>query len=792
MKKSKLSIILLIFFLLPLYISAKEIDKDKHKEIEKEKIDVLTVRENKIINKETFSSLLLNNREEIKYKQLDEIKTNTIGNTVSKVAGVQTEGFGPNAARPMIRSLSGNRVGILVNNLPITDVSFISGNMPLPIDINRINEISISKSSEALLYGGGSSGGAIHLWDDRIMTQLPEKAISGAVTFNGSTNNGNGGSATIKFSDQQNWVFHLSGATKRITHYKIPTRAKVGACYNYQQLKDHFKLRDQCQVDMKVYTSRNPAAYPYISEFWKKYKVEYELSEDDKYTFKDKDYFSDLGYVNNEPNTLYKPGSPDSIEHVTPPKHYVENNSNEIPNSFLKSQSGSASLTYIGDDGYLGLSITDFQTSYGVPGYAYLTTRTSRAMYNPVSVTAHNKRIDVQGKYYRLASFLRDSAFYYSYSESKDEELVGQIASSIFNTQNHQLALETAHIPLFGRLTGAIGVNANYRDLKTSGYDAYLPSVLTKEYGLYWIESLDLSPFEITAGYRSGYTSHHLNIPNHYDSGRGKGANPQNRSFNTSANTLALSFTPIDEWTLKLQKNIAYRAPEINELYTHGPHFAYLIEEQGNGKFNTEKSNSLELSSVIEVGNFSNKISVYKTDYRDFKFRRLTGISRGGVTVMEWDETDLETKGLEYEFKYLYEIPHDHHLTFRLFGDFVENKSKRKLFIAGNYLPNLPNEKHGINIHYQHGDLTAFGQAIYYKKQKESGGLMYGGDLIFPSYTLVDAGIGKTFPLEKLTVSVDVVINNLTNAEARPASSQLKYLAPLPGRNYGLNVKIDF
>ncbi|MDH8080073.1 Plug domain-containing protein, partial [Klebsiella pneumoniae] len=70
------------------------------------------------------------------------------------------EGFGPNAARPVIRSLSGNRVGILVNNLPINDVSFISGNMPIPVDMNRINEISISKSSEALLYGGSSSGGA--------------------------------------------------------------------------------------------------------------------------------------------------------------------------------------------------------------------------------------------------------------------------------------------------------------------------------------------------------------------------------------------------------------------------------------------------------------------------------------------------------------------------------------------------------------------------------------------------------------------------------------------------------
>ncbi|MER1960200.1 Plug domain-containing protein, partial [Proteus vulgaris] len=286
MKKSKLSIIFLMLLSSPLY--GKESNDDKGKEKENQN-DAITVKGTLIKNKETFSSLLLNNREEIKGKELEQIKTNTIGNTVAKVAGVQAEGFGPNAARPVIRSLSGNRVGILVNNLPINDVSFISGNMPIPIDMNRINEISISKNSEALFYGGSTSGGAIHLWDDRILTQLPEKAISGAVTFNGSTNNGNGGSANIKLSDEENWIFNLSGATKRVSRYKIPTNSKAGPCYSFQQLKEHFALRDQCQVDMKVFTSRNPEAYPYISEFWKKYKVEYELSEREKYNGKEKE-----------------------------------------------------------------------------------------------------------------------------------------------------------------------------------------------------------------------------------------------------------------------------------------------------------------------------------------------------------------------------------------------------------------------------------------------------------------------------------------------------------------------
>ena len=134
-------------------------------------------------------------------------------------------------------SLSGNRVGILVNNLPINDVSFISGNMPIPVDMNRINEISIVKAPKHYFMVVAAVVVQFILWDDRIMTQFPEKQFPGAVTFNGSTNNGNGGSVNIKFSNKENWIFNLSGATKRVSKYKIPTRSKVGACYSYQQLK---------------------------------------------------------------------------------------------------------------------------------------------------------------------------------------------------------------------------------------------------------------------------------------------------------------------------------------------------------------------------------------------------------------------------------------------------------------------------------------------------------------------------------------------------------------------------
>ncbi|ASQ15697.1 TonB-dependent receptor [Enterobacter cloacae] len=741
----------------------------------------------------TFSSSLLNNREALSGKVLGQVKTNTIGNTVAKMSGVQAEGFGPNAARPVIRSISGNRVGILVNNLPITDVSFISGNMPIPVDMALVNEIEVSKTSEALLYGGSTSGGSVHLWDDRIITTLPEKGVSGHVTVNSSTNNGNGASSNIKFSDGGNWVFNVSGARKQVSEYKIPSRSKASACYNTTLLANSTSLINQCQKDMKIINSLNPAYFPYLSKFWDAYHddLEYGLAENDKYTSRPMDVV-DGHFVNNTPNAAYKPGSPYTIKSVTPEKDNVDLPNRKIQNSFFKSQTGNASLSYIGDDGYLGISATNFETRYGVPGYAYQSTKTSRSRYKAVSVANLTRRIDVQGKYYHRNDYLKHAAFYYAYADSDDKELVGEMTSSKFSTSSHQFALEATHAPLFDRITGVAAVNMNYRDLKTSGYDSYLPSVLTKDYGVYLLESIDLAPFEITGGIRKGRTSHELKIPPNYNSGRGQGAAPEDRAFNTEAYTMGLAWTPYDEWTLKLQKNTSTRAPEINELYTHGPHFAYLIEEQGNKKLKTEKSDSVELTSVLVLGNFTSTLNLYKTDYRDFKLRRLTGINRGGLSVMQWDQTDLETRGAEYELKYRYDLDEFQNVMLALFGDFVKNKSKKELFITGNYLPNLPNEKHGVSVNYKNGDISAFASAIYYKKQKESGNTMFGGDVLFPSYTMIDAGIGKKFHLNNLDVALDFVVNNLTDTQARPAGAQLKYLAPLPGRNYGVNMRVDF
>lgn len=60
-----------------------------------------------------------------------------------------------------------------------------------------------------------------------------------------------------------------------------------------------------------------------------------------------------------------------------------------------------------------------------------------------------------------------------------------------------------------------------------------------------------------------------------------------------------------------------------------------------------------------------------------------------------------------------------------------------------------------------------------------------------PSYSLLAAQVGYSFKIREYVFTYYLSGHNLLNVEARPQDSLLKYLAPLPGRNISLGIKIQ-
>ncbi|MFT7721508.1 MAG: TonB-dependent receptor [Roseateles sp.] len=106
-------------------------------------------------------------------------RTANLGDTLQGLPGVATTHFGPNASRPVIRGLDGDRVRILNNSGASVDASNLSFDHGVAIDPLVIDKVEVLRGAAALLYGGNAVGGVVNTLDNRIPRTLID-GLSGA------------------------------------------------------------------------------------------------------------------------------------------------------------------------------------------------------------------------------------------------------------------------------------------------------------------------------------------------------------------------------------------------------------------------------------------------------------------------------------------------------------------------------------------------------------------------------------------------------------------------------------
>lgn len=120
---------------------------------------------------------------------LDDRRSATLGETVSRIPGVQSSFFGPGVGRPIIRGLEGGRVQVLSGGLATLDVSTVSVDHAVTIEPFLADQIEILKGPATLLYGSGAIGGVVNVVDGRIPT-APVNGIDGRAQIGGQSVDG--------------------------------------------------------------------------------------------------------------------------------------------------------------------------------------------------------------------------------------------------------------------------------------------------------------------------------------------------------------------------------------------------------------------------------------------------------------------------------------------------------------------------------------------------------------------------------------------------------------------------
>lgn len=137
----------------------------------------------------------------------------TIGETLARQPGVSATSFGPNASRPVLRGLQGERVRVLTDGIGSFDVSNTSVDHAVAINPLTADRIEVLRGPSALLFGSSAIGGVVNVIDSRIPRRVPTEAVhvEGLATY-GSAADERTGSAALDVPLGDKVVFHVDGS----------------------------------------------------------------------------------------------------------------------------------------------------------------------------------------------------------------------------------------------------------------------------------------------------------------------------------------------------------------------------------------------------------------------------------------------------------------------------------------------------------------------------------------------------------------------------------------------------
>ncbi|MBL8343001.1 MAG: TonB-dependent receptor [Rubrivivax sp.] len=160
----------------------------------------------------------------------------TLGETLDGLPGVAASGFGPNASRPVIRGLDGDRVRLLENGGASVDASSLSFDHAPAIDPLRVERLEVLRGPAVLLYGGSAAGGVVNAIDNRIPRSVPAPFSARAELRAGGAASERGGATVLEgligrgggiSSIGGGLAWHVDAFSRRTDNPKVPRHTPV-------------------------------------------------------------------------------------------------------------------------------------------------------------------------------------------------------------------------------------------------------------------------------------------------------------------------------------------------------------------------------------------------------------------------------------------------------------------------------------------------------------------------------------------------------------------------------------
>lgn len=158
-------------------------------------------------------------------RELSITRESTIGETLTGTPGVNSSYFGPNASRPIIRGMDGDRVRIMQNGVGALDASSLSPDHAIAIDPLIAEQIEVIRGPATVLYGAGAVGGVVNVIDHRIPKEPLYGVMGRGETRLGGADNERSGAAVIDVGNGT-FAIHADVYKRQTDDLNIPSSAQ--------------------------------------------------------------------------------------------------------------------------------------------------------------------------------------------------------------------------------------------------------------------------------------------------------------------------------------------------------------------------------------------------------------------------------------------------------------------------------------------------------------------------------------------------------------------------------------
>jgi len=446
----------------------------------------------------------------------------------------------------------------------------------------------------------------------------------------------------------------------------------------------------------------------------------------------------------------------------------------KLPNTAAKSTDVAGGLSYIGDNGSIGFSVSRSDNRYGVPIRFSLDPEVEA---EAPTIDVRQYRADLRAEVKVQSGFLDSIRLRAGYGDYRHYEIedTGEIATTFLN-DGMEGRVEFIQRKQ-GTWGGAFGGQIVTRDFEAIGEEAFLPPTQTQQVGLFTVQNFDFGAFRGEIGGRY----EHSKAEAAASEAIGTPANA--RSFNSFSGSIGGSVALMDGWRAGVNLSHSERAPTAEELFANGPHNATQAFEVGNPLFRKEKSNGAELTLRGNGSRYNVEISAYYNDFSNFIAQSPTGEIEDELPVYEYSASGAKQWGVEGELNVTLAELGEGKIVADVIGDYV-----RVTLDDIGPAPFIPPLRVLGGLEYQSDSLTARAEVERVTGQDRIAEF----ETTTSGYTMTNARIEwKPMGRDGL-LSLRLAANNIFDVVARRHTSFLADYAPLAGRDIRLGASIRF